>query len=262
MTTTAAPAPKDDSFREKIIIALLGFILTGVLGGTVTTWIQQRGWAWQNRVAKIDKDVSNALGAYQGASDLINARWHATWRLTRAIERDVGPDEWKSARDEFAGAERDWAIRYTNVARDVAFNVDTPFGVDYRDQLKLIWTFDCDHFAIGPDGVAGLDGRSARVLLDLVNHCSALVKDDLEKGVDSRTGAPVGLDSAARKALISRAYARLDAIYRTNEALRCVIFDRALAIRQSAAVDSYWSSFFGIGEPSYKPAADGKDCLT
>ena len=261
MTMKAAAAPKDDSFREKIIIALLGFILTGVLGGTVTTWIQQRGWAWQNRVAKIDKDVSNALAAYQGASDLINARWHATWCLTRAIERDVGPDEWTAARDEFTGAERDWAIRYTNVARDVAFNVDTPFGVDYRDQLKLIWTFDCDHFAFGSDGVAGLDGRSARVLLDLVNHCNGLVKDDLDKGVDSRTGAPVGLDAAARKALTSHAYLRLDAIYRTNEALRCVIFDRALAIRQSAAVDSYWSSFFGIGEPTYKPAVESKDCL-
>ena len=253
--------PAADSFREKIIIALLGFILTGVLGGTVTTWIQQRGWAWQNRVAKIDKDVANALGAYQGASDLINARWHATYRLTRAIERDVAPEEWKAARDEFAGADRDWAIRYTNVARDVAFNVDTPFGVDYREQVKLIWTFACDSYAFGADGVAGLDGRSARVLLDLVNHCNALVKDDLEKGVDARTGAPVDLDAAARKALTSHAYARLDAIYRTNEALRCVIFDRALAIRRSAAVDSFWSSFFGIGDPVYKAAPDDRQCV-
>jgi hypothetical protein len=260
MSMKPPAAPKDDSFREKIIIALLGFILTGVLGGTVTTWIQQRGWAWQNRVAKIDKDVQNALAAYQGASDLINARWHATYRMTRAIERDAPPDEWKGARDEFAGAERDWAIRYTNVARDVAFYVDTPFGRDSREQLKLVWPFGCDNYAYGPDGPAGLDSGSARVTLELVNHCNALTKDALEKAADSPTGAPPSLDPAARKTLVAQAYQRLDAIYRTNEALRCVIFELALAIRQSAEVDSYWSSFFGIGEPTYKAASDGKDC--
>jgi len=261
MSMKPPAAPKDDSFREKVIIALLGFILTGVLGGTVTTWIQQRGWAWQNRVAKIDKDVQNALAAYQGASDLINARWHATYRMTRALERDAAPDEWKGARDEFASAERDWAIRYTNVARDVAFYVDTPFGKDGRDQLKLVWPFNCDGYAFAPDSPSGLDDSSARVTLELVNHCNAIAKDPVENAVDTPTGAPPSLDPTSRKTLTTQAYQRLDAIYRTNEALRCVIFERALAIRQSAAVDSYWSSFFGIGEPIYRLTSNGKDCL-
>jgi len=253
--------PAADSFREKVIIALLGFILTGVLGGTVTTWIQQRGWAWQNRVAKIDKDVQNSLAAYQGASDLINARWHATYRMTRAVESNVAADEWKAARNEFAAAERDWAIRYTNIARDVAFYVDAPFGVDYREQMKAVWPFNCDSYAFGPGVSPALDGSSARVALELVNHCNALTKDDLEKVVETRDGAPPQLDDAAREALAKHSYKRLDAIYRTNEALRCIIFQRALAIRANEAVDSYWSSFFGIGEPTYKPAADSKDCI-
>jgi hypothetical protein len=154
MSMKPASASSGDSFREKVIIALLGFILTGVLGGTVTTWIQQRGWAWQNRVAKIDKDVQNALAAYQGASDLINERWHATYRMTRAHEREVPPDEWKGARDEFSAADRDWAIRYTNVARDVAFYVDAPFGKDFRDQLKLVWPYACGGYAYGEGGPA------------------------------------------------------------------------------------------------------------
>ena len=34
----------------------MGFILTGVVGTMVTSWIQQRGWAWQNHVAKIESD--------------------------------------------------------------------------------------------------------------------------------------------------------------------------------------------------------------
>src|ERR1700683_5374456 len=82
------PPPKTgDSLREKAMLAFVGFLLTGVLGAVVTGWIQQRGWAWQNQVAKVDKDTQNALGAYQSASDLINTRWHATYGMVRAIDR-------------------------------------------------------------------------------------------------------------------------------------------------------------------------------
>jgi hypothetical protein len=98
-------------------------------------------------------------------------------------------------------------------------------------------------------------------MLELINHCNALTKDELDKALDNPTGQPPDLDAAARKALVSQAYRRLDAIYRTNEALRCTIFERALAIRNSAAVASYWSSFFGIGEPIYTPPSNSKDCL-
>jgi hypothetical protein len=54
----------------------------------------------------------------------------------------------------------------------------------------------------------------------------------------------------------------LDAIYKTNEALRCVIFARALLIRQSLMADSYWGSFFGFARETYVPSrGDSKECL-
>ena len=143
------PSRTGDSLREKVMLGLVGFLLTGVLGTMVTSWIQQRGWAWQNQVANTDKDTQNALGAYQSASDLINTRWHATYRMVRAIERGAVGDEWKAARDEFAAADKDWAIRYTNVARDVAFYVDTPFGFESKDKLKLVWPLPCNAYALG-----------------------------------------------------------------------------------------------------------------
>jgi hypothetical protein len=125
MSPPPSPTAKTgDSLREKAVLGLVGFLLTGVLGTMVTIWIQQRGWAWQNQVANTDKDTQSALGAYQSASDLINTRWHATYRMGRAIERGAVGDEWKAARDEFAAADKDWAIRYTSIARDVAFYVD------------------------------------------------------------------------------------------------------------------------------------------
>jgi hypothetical protein len=238
----------------------MGFLLTGVVGTLVTSWIQQRGWTWQNQVAKIDKDTQNALGAYQSASDLINARWHATYRMTRAIERGATGDEWKGARDEFAAADKQWAIQYTSVARDVAFYVDTPFAIEATDKLKLVWPLPCTAYALSNSGGAGLDSSSARLVLEIVNHCAGLVKDDIDKLVDVEAGSTPKLDAAARKAFADPAYAKLDALYKTNEALRCIIFMRALAIRNSIQADSYWSSFFGLSQPSYiRP--NEKECL-
>ncbi len=97
-------------------------------------------------------------------------------------------------------------------------------------------------------------------MLEVVNHCGGLVKDEIDKAVDTEGGAAPKLDEAARKAFAQPAYARLDAIYRTNEALRCIIFSRALSIRRSLEADSYWGSFFGLSAPAYvRP--DEKDCL-
>jgi hypothetical protein len=258
MTTPPAPAKTGDSLREKAMLGLIGFLLTGVLGTLITTWIQQRGWTWQNQVAKIDKDTQNALGAYQSASDLINTRWHATYGMVRAIERGAGGDEWKDARAEFAAADKDWAIHYTSVARDVAFYVDTPFAIEAKDKMKLVWPLPCNAFAVGESG--GVDPSSARLVLEVVNHCAELVKDEIDKTLDPESGAAPKLDAAARKAFADPAYARLDAIYKTNEALRCIIFKRALTIRQSLLADSYWGSFFGLAQPGYA-RLDEKDCL-
>jgi hypothetical protein len=256
----APPGKNGESLRQKAVIAVMGFVLTGIVGTMITSWIQQRGWAWQNRIARIDKDTQNALGAYQSVSDLVNARWHATYGMVRAIERGASVDEWKAARDEFAASDKDWAIRYTSVARDIAFYVDTPFGIEAKDKLALVWPLPCTKYALGAAGGAGLDAASARVVLEVINHCSGLVKDEIDKAIDA--GGPAKLDPAARKAMADAAYPKLDALYKTNETLRCVIFARSLAIRQSTMADSYWGSFFGLAQQNYAAPNDTKDCTT
>jgi hypothetical protein len=274
LTSSPAPPPgktgdsrthdskTDDSWRQKAFIAVMGFILTGVVGTMITTWIQQRGWAWQNHVARIEKDTQNALTTYQNVSDLINARWHATYGMVRAIERGESGDEWKAARDEYAAADKEWAIHYTSVARDVSFYVDTPFGFETKDKLSRVWPLPCSKFELGEGAGAGLDASTARVVLEVINHCAGVVSDEINKAVDVGAGAPQKLDAAARKAFADSAYPKLDAVYKTNEALRCVIFARALLIRGNLAADSYWGSFFGFAQETYVPSpSDSKECL-
>ena len=258
-----SPKPSDSAnppLREKAVLALAGFLFTGIIGTMATTWIQQRGWYWQNRVAKIDKDTQNVLAAYQNASDMVNRRWYAIFRMTRAIERGAAEEEWKAAREEYVAAEKDWAIRYTSVARDVAFYVDTPFGIDSTQLMKQVWPLACTKYALG-EGAFRIDAIPARVILEIANHCAARVKDEIDSLADPTGATPPKLDAAARKARADSGYAKLDAIYRTNESLRCVMFERASAIRQTLDADSYWGSFFGVTPQTYALPPQGARCL-
>jgi hypothetical protein len=248
-----------ESLREKILLALVGFVLTGVVGTVLTTWIQQRGWAWQNRVAKIEKDTESAIATYRTTSDLINARWHATFRLVRALERGSTGETWTTARQTFDAADRDWALRYTNVARDIEFFVDTPFGIDPSEPIKRVWGLNCDTYALRGAPGATVDSRSARVILEVINHCHGITKDELEKPVDAR-GDDRHVVPAPDPKVLAMAYRRLEHLYRTNDALRCVIFERALAVRESVGSESYWSTFFGIRTPRYTPTPKDQAC--
>lgn len=245
-----------ETLRDRIVVALVGFVMTGIIGTALTTWIQQRGWAWQNRVTKIDKDTENAMTAYRAASDLVNARWYATYRVARALERGAEGDDLKALRETFETADRDWSLRYTNVAREVDFYIDTPFDIDIGDNLTRVWGLSCSDFALERRDSEAIDARSARAVLEIINHCHGRTKDELEPLIYRTAGA---ID---RPAAIATAYRRLDHLYRTNEVLRCVIFERALTIRKSANIESYWGTFFGVSQPNYVMSKDSRKCVT
>lgn len=245
-----------ESLREKIFVALMGFVLTGIIGTALTTWIQQRGWAWQNRVTKIDKDTENAMATYRSASELINARWHATYRLARGLERNLVGEEMKPIREAFDAADRDWALRYTNVAREVEFHIDTPFGVQSANDLGKVWNLTCADYALAPGESQSIDSRSARAVFEVINHCQGRTKDELE----ALLLKPEAATPDMRKSQIDLSFRRLDHLYRTNDVLRCVIFERALAIRKTISSESYWSTFFGIGQVNYELPPQDKRC--
>ena len=248
--------------RDKVAVAIAGFILTGVLGTMVTTWIQQRGWAWQNRVSKIEKDTENALNTYKSASDLVNLRWHATYRLVRALERRTPGEELKAARDGFYSADREWALRYTNVAREIEFYVDTPFGLDPYAKLGAVWGLNCSDYALKKFDAGGVDVSSARVIMEVVNHCQGRIKGEIDALLERAPAGDSGVTAAplVEKPAIDSFYAQLDHLYRTNEALRCTIFERALTVRRSVSAESYWGTFFGVSQPSYAIPANARDC--
>jgi hypothetical protein len=246
-----------ESLREKIVVALLGFVLTGIVGTVLTTWIQQRGWAWQNRVSRIEKDTESAIQTYRASSELINSRWHATYRIARSLERKQKGDDWDKTREAFESADREWALKYTNVAREIDFYIDTPFGVESQKLLAPVWSFECGEYAFGAGSASRFDTTSARVVMELINHCHGRTKEDIDRLMETREA----VSDEKRKETIDLTMRRLDHLYKTNETLRCVIFDRVLDIRRAASGESYWGTFFGISEIGYQRSAEKRPCL-
>jgi hypothetical protein len=151
------------------------------------------------------------------------------------------------------------------VAREIEFYVDTPFGIEAGAALDKVWALTCADFALSHStgnsapstGGSAISATSARVVLEIVNHCHGKMKDELEGLIDKRATMP----APERTALIGLSFRRLDHLYKTNEALRCVIFERALAIRRAVSAESYWSTFFGVGQVNYVQATPTRACV-
>ncbi len=247
------PPAKGDSLRDKVATAIFGFLLTGVVGTMVATWFQQRGWAWQSQVTQVEKDTASALDSLHSASDLLDKRWSATFQMLRAIQNAGETDAAKAAKDNFASVNNEWELQYANVDASVEFNVDRPFGIDAARIPDAVWTFQCEAFPF--DGAAAVDPKSAHTILTVINHCQDLVKTD----IDTLAKAPA--DDAASKKLIDQSYFRLSHIYYIDDALRCVILERAVAMRRSLDAELTLGSFFQIGPRSYKIPVKERDCL-
>lgn len=246
---------KGESLRDRVGAALLGFLLTGVIGTMVATWFQQRGWAWQNRVTQVEKDTSSALDSLRSVSDLLDKRWSATFQMVSAIENASTGDDAKAARDSFAAVNKDWELQYANVDAGAEFNVDRPFGIDAKRTPDAVWLFPCDSSPFGGSGAGSIEPDSAHIILTVINHCHGLIKstvEDLGKGSTAE---------AARKTLLDASFRRLSNIYYINDALRCVILERAVAMRRSLDTELGVGSFFQTGPRIYAIPPKERDCL-
>ena len=159
----AARARQDGRFpREKAMLAFVGFLLTALAGrwGHGVDLAARLGLAEPGREGR-QGHPERARPPIRAHPISINTRWHAIYRMVRAIERGAGDDEWKDARAEFSASDKDWAVHYTSVARDVAFYVDTPFTVEAKDKMKPVWPLPCNAYALGGSG--GIDPSRARL---------------------------------------------------------------------------------------------------
>jgi hypothetical protein len=248
---SAAPTARREGLRDKFVVALF-VILTSVVGTIVAALLQQRGWAWQNKVMGVEEDTKSAVDTLHSASDLLDKRWSATFQMVRAMENAKAGDELKAAKDTYLSVNHEWELGFANVYSAVQFNVDRPFDIGMSRIPEALWTLNCDTFPFSGEEGGTLEPGSAHIMLKLIDHCHGLVKtniDELSKGsIDQR--------------LIVESYLRLSHIYYITDALRCVILQRAVTMRSSLDTEELsWGSFLQSGPQKYSIPIKGDDCL-
>jgi hypothetical protein len=243
--------PRGESVRDKVLATVLGFLLTGVIGGMVGAWFQERGWAWQNRVAQVEKDTRSALDSLHSASELLDKRWSAALQMLQAVQDTKASDESRAAAAErFRSVNDEWQLGYANIDAAIQFTVDRPFFRETKPTPQALYSLPCDAFPFD-----SVDPGSALVILKVINHCHDLLKTDIEQ----LGKAPI--DAAGRKALIHQASVRLDHLYHMNDALRCVILERAISMRRSLDTELDLGSMFRVGTRDYAVPREEGECV-
>ncbi|MET0217980.1 MAG: hypothetical protein ABW205_08665 [Burkholderiales bacterium] len=245
-----------ERMRDRFFAMLLPFLLTGVIGTMVGAWFQQRGWAWQNRVAQVEKDTGSALDALHSVSELLDKRWSATLQMLQTVQDTTASGDSKAAaEDTFRSVNHDWEMAFANIDSAIQFNVDRPFFSETKSTPETLWKLQCESFAFGGEVAGGVSPESAHVILKVIDHCHDVLRQSIEQiGKASN-------DAAARKALIRQAQVRLEHIYHINDVLRCVILERAVSMRSSLDEEFHVGSLFQIGTRRYSVPPRERQCV-
>ncbi len=244
---------KNASLLDKILAMLPTFIVTGVLGTILAAWFQERGWAWQEAVHQVEKDTASAMDSLQLASDLLNRRWSAASKMAQATDDPATVDVAK-ARENLLSVNHDWELGYADADIKVQFNVDRPFGIDAK-LPDALWNLPCTSFPFGAEGKETVEPSSAHIILNVIDSCHEAAEHAISKAEKTS-------DHTARKKLMNEAGLVLQHIYYINDALRCVILQRAIEMRRSLDTRLGWWSFFWIERKKYKLPDKEGDCFS
>jgi hypothetical protein len=97
---------------QQLILLVIGFALTSVLGGLLGYWLQSRAWAHQHDVQRRDEERQQAVKTFEEVSSLLDRRLYrmrqlywAARRKARGTGDDAGLD---SALDDYREVLAQW----------------------------------------------------------------------------------------------------------------------------------------------------------
>ncbi len=199
----------------------------GILSAFVGSILQGRSWDYTHQVDNIAKDSDAVLNALHDLNSVIDVRWLAINQLNDAYRNKLGGDRLKNAQDSFSEANRKWELAHNNLSAAFEITVDSPFSVDGADKIRRVPTLDCKDYDLSGGHNVGTNPISARVLLEISDHCITEIKNDLEK--------TAGASQSIRKPIPSADFevyqARIDFAWRVNKVLQCLTTERAEAVR-------------------------------
>ena len=120
---------------KEIVLVVVTFLLTTVLGGLLGAWLQQRSWDHQNEARLIEEELRSADRSSQQLSQLLDKRLYRMLRMYYAVYRssgvDVPPEVLAQRLSDYDAVLFEWNDQLNlNLAR-----IATYFGGPARDWL-------------------------------------------------------------------------------------------------------------------------------
>jgi hypothetical protein len=254
-----APEPEAAPFRRKFVelvsasVAVLG--ATGVVGSMVGAYFQQRAWNNEKAITKRQDDAAKVFDLEQKVSEFVDKWWAAADRIEYVTQSHANKEEWERAWGEYRknfeeGQLNKWAAQ-------IAFFVDEPFKRKTDDKRKEISdTINCLSYTLEPTAHSTIDSQSATHLLQIIEHCHDLSKQDIEK---ASAGKHPPASCVENEQNICHFHWRKSHIWWLSKVLRCIIFERAVAIRNDVAKTT-WDVMPHVPS-NYDLPQDAPDCV-
>ena len=122
--------------NDPIVLLMIGFLLTSVLGGGLAYLFQQRAWRHQYEIQRQDLHRQQALKTFEEVSSLLDQRLYRMrlifWGAKRLARRPLKAASLNPELTDYRAVLRVWN---DNLNRNLAL-VDTYFGEVERRQLE------------------------------------------------------------------------------------------------------------------------------
>ena len=252
-------APQRESLAKKLLYGLGGVVMVPLIGSLIGAYFQQRSWSNENRNARVNADMQNALSIGSRVATLTNERYSALLQLADIIDhQSVGRESWDAANQRALAANKAWEVNFTNFMSQMKFYVDSPFGVEIDNAMQKASREDCTKLGEGQK-LELTTSHSSVYLFATLNNCYAQVKNEIDQAITSQEPQK----AEARRTHVLSARAGLSHVWHVNAILGCQIDGRVLKIRRTLDQLSFFKTLLGADGPSHyqKPERES-DCLT
>jgi hypothetical protein len=121
---------------SQLVLLLVGFLLTTVLGGLLGAWLQGRAWRNQRDVQRHDEERQQAFRAFEELSSLLDRRIYRM-RLLQSAAREAAKDAGETPRlDSALVSYRETLLVWNDNLNRLQALVQTYFGDEIRYRLE------------------------------------------------------------------------------------------------------------------------------
>lgn len=117
---------------NELVLLVLGFALTGVLGTIVSQNIQDRSWRFQREAEHRDRETDAATKVFDEVSRLMDRRLYRTRQVLWALQRNLPDADTDQKWSDYRTVLYEWN---DNLNRNLAL-VERYFGDEMRGQLE------------------------------------------------------------------------------------------------------------------------------